>query len=67
MRTKQKTANIENIQRLVVNNGVVDNRQLIAIVMRECGSTFQEVAEVMQFSRQMAETMVKKAQASNEG
>lgn len=66
MRTRQKLANIQEIKKLVVNNGVTDNRPIIAVVMRECGATFNEIAEVMDFSRQMAKTMVQKAQASNE-
>lgn len=66
MRTAKKQANIENLRKLVVNNGVTDNRQIIAVVMRESGCTLQEVANVMQFSRQMADTMVKKAQTTLE-
>lgn len=63
MRKRQTQPKISELQQLVVNNGITDNRALIAIVMRECGSTFQDIADVMGFSRQMAETMVKKAKA----
>lgn len=66
MRTAQKQANIENIKKLIVNNGVTDNRPIIAVVMRECGTTYNEIAEVMGFTRQMAKTMVQKAQADYE-
>lgn len=66
MRTKQKRANIEKLREIVVNTGTVDNRPLIAVVMRESGCTFQEIAEVMQYSPQMAYTMVAKAQADYE-
>lgn len=66
MRTAQKRANIENIQKLVVNNGVVDNRPLIALVMRECQVTLQEIADTMGYTRQMADTMIKKARTSYE-
>ena len=66
MQTRKKRANTEAIKKLVVNNGVTDNRPIIAVVMRESGCTFQEIADVMGFSRQMADTMVRKAQASNE-
>ena len=64
MRIAKKQANIEQLKKLVVNNGTVDNRPLIAVVMRECGTTLQEVANVMEFSRQRAETLVKKASRS---
>lgn len=67
MQTRKKRANTEAIKKLVVNNGVTDNRPIIAVVMRECGATFAEIGEAMGFTRQMAQTMVQKAQASNEG
>lgn len=65
-RTKQNIANIPALKKLIINNGVMDNRPLIAVVMRECGCTMQEIADVMEFSRQMAETMVKNAQITIE-
>ena len=66
MRIKQKKANTEAIKKLVVNNGVTDNRPIIAVVMRESGCTYQEIADVMGFTRQMAQIMVQKAQVGNE-
>lgn len=65
MRTNKKTLNIEAIQKLLENNAnsVVDLRPIVAVTMRESGCTFQEIADTMKFTRQMAETMVKKAQA----
>lgn len=65
MRTRQKQPNIEAIKKLLTNNekNVVDLRPIVAVTMRESGCTFQDVADAMGFTRQMAETMVKKAQA----
>lgn len=62
--TKRK-ANIEEIQKLLTSaeDGVVDFRPVIAVTMRECGCSFQEIADTMGFSRQMALTMVQKAKA----
>ena len=63
-RTKQEKANIPNLQKLLrKSNHVLDSRPIIAVTMRECGCTFDEIGEVMGFTRQMAETMVKNAQA----
>lgn len=66
MLTNKKTLNIPAIQQLLKNNetSVVDLRPIVAVTMRESGCTFQEVADAMGFTRQMAETMVKKAQAT---
>jgi transcriptional regulator len=66
MRTRKKELNIEAIQTLLKNheNSVLDIRPIIAVTMRESGCTFQDVADAMGFTRQMAETMVKKAQAT---
>lgn len=65
MRTKKKELNIQALQTLLKNNenSVVDLRPIVAVTMRESGCTFQDIADVMGFTRQMAETMVKKAQA----
>lgn len=52
------------IKKLAINNGVTDNRLLIASVMRACGCTYQEIADVFGFTRQNAESLLKRA--SNE-
>ena len=52
------------IKKLVINNGITDNRLLIASVMRACGCTYQEIADVFGFTRQNAESLLKRA--SNE-
>lgn len=64
MRTRQQTVNLEAIKKLVnnVEASPLDYRPVIAVTMRECGATYQDIADVMGFSRQMALTMVNKAQ-----
>jgi len=56
---------IENIKRLVINNGTTDNRKLIALVMHEMGATYQAIGEVLELSRQRAEVIVKTEKAKN--
>lgn len=57
----KKQVNIENIKKVLEFNNhiVVDLRPIVAMVMRESGCTYQQIADVMGFSRQNAETIVK--------
>ena len=66
MRTRQTTVNLDAIKKLLSNteSSVVDYRPVIAVTMRECGATYQDIADVMGFSRQMAKTMTDNAQAT---
>ena len=48
------------IKKLVVNNGITDNRLLIASVMRASGCTYQDIADVFGFTRQNAESLLKR-------
>lgn len=65
-RPAMKKADIPAIQKLVNNSTVIDHRPVIAYVMRNCGCTFQEIADALGFSRQMAETMFKSAETKLE-
>ena len=67
MRTKRETANIKELQKLIVKNTVLDHRPLIAYVMAHCGATVREIGEVFGISRQQAHTIVTKAQERAEG
>ena len=69
MRTKELTKmnnkpDILAIKNLIVNNGTTDNRLLIASVMRASGCTYQNIADVFGYTRQNAESLLKRA--SNE-
>lgn len=44
-------------------NNVVDNRPIVAVVMRECGCTYQEIADVFEITRQQAMTITQNGQA----
>ncbi len=57
----KKIINTEHIKKVleVNNHKVVDLRPIVAMVMRASGCTYQQIADVMGFSRQNAETIVK--------
>lgn len=59
-RPTQKKANIEAIRK--ARQAGVDTRPLVAYVMRNCGCTFAEIAQVFDITRQMAETLVKQVE-----
>lgn len=62
-RPTQKKADIPAIQNMLVNSKkLVDLRPVIALTMRSCGCTFEEIGQVFDISRQMAETLIKKAE-----
>ncbi len=67
-RPKQEKADIKAIQKLFSSTNypdiVQDNviKPVIAYTMRKSGCTFQEIADVFGFTRQMAETLYKKAE-----
>lgn len=65
-RPVSKTANTEQLQKLIKVNDVTDNRPLIAYVMRNCGATFTEIGTVFNLSRQQVETIYKNAEAKVE-
>jgi len=61
-RKPQNKANIEALQRLVINlDGIVDYRPIIAYVMHYTGCNYREISDVFGISRQMAETLVKQS------
>lgn len=62
-RPKQEKADIKAIKALYESTKqVIDPSPIIAYTMRKCGCTFQEIADVFGFTRQMAETLYKKAE-----
>ncbi len=68
-RPKQEKADIKAIQKLFEStNGYTDIvqaslvRPIIVFTMRNCGCTFQEIADVFGITRQMAETIYKNAE-----
>jgi hypothetical protein len=61
-RPKQKKANIEALKKLDAANTIIDTRPLIAYVMRHTGATFNEIGEVFDVSRQMAQTQFERAE-----
>ena len=67
MRTRQITVNIDQIKKLVTNveSSPLDYRPVIAVTMRECGASYQDIADVMGFTRQMAKTMTDNAKATS--
>lgn len=68
-RPKQEKANILALKKLYAStNGYADLvqnsmvRPIIVFTMRNCGCTFQEIADVFEITRQMAETIYKNAE-----
>lgn len=58
----QQKADIKGIQTLYHRaNNVLDVRPIIALTMRNCGCTYDEIGRVFGITRQMAETLVKNA------
>lgn len=62
-RPKQEKADIKALKKLN-EASLIDYRPIVAYTMRKCGCTFTEIAEVFGVTRQMAETIVKNAEAS---
>ena len=58
-RPTQKRANIQNIKNLLDDSVILDLKPLIAMVMRECNCTFDEIGQVFDFTRQNAEQYIK--------
>lgn len=62
-RPVSKTADIKQIQALYHRaNNVLDVRPIIALTMRNCGCTYAEIGQVFGVTKQMAETIIKKAE-----
>jgi len=62
VRPIQKRANIQAIKNLADDSIVLDLKPLIAMVMRECNCTFDEIGQVFGFTRQNAEQYIKSIQ-----
>lgn len=64
MRTKQIRADIIKLQEIIKStNSLVDYEPLVAMIMHASGCTFQEIGDVMGFSRQAAKQMVERNQS----
>ena len=67
-RPKQEKADITALKKLNnTTSELIDLRMLTAYIMKKSGCTYSEIAAVFDITRQMAETIVKKAERkSNE-
>ena len=53
---------VEQIKELLLTGGyMIDIRPIVAVTMRACGCTYQEIGEAFGMSKQGVEAMVKKA------
>lgn len=54
--------NVEQIKELLLTGGyMIDIRPIIAVTMRACGCTYQEIGHAFGMSKQGVEAMVKRA------
>lgn len=62
-RPKQSIADLKAIKKVFKKaNGILDPRPLIVFVMRNCGCTFQEIADAFDTTRQNIESIYNKVE-----
>ena len=63
-RPKQAIADLEAIKKVFEKaNDILDSKPLIVYVMRNCGCTFQEIADAFEVTKQNIESIYKKVEA----
>ena len=65
-RPTQKKANIEKLQKVKAPVYAIDLKPMTIYIMRNSGCTYAEIAKVYGITRQMAETLYKKAETEYE-